>query len=76
MSVFSKSSLATNSSFLFGSFKRSSSNVPVPKVNISALIKKKANLYWDETLSASFDGLLDSGYNLVLSKKYERDQLK
>lgn len=33
-------------------------------------------MYWDESLSANFDDLLDSGYSMVLNKKHERDLLK
>ena len=47
-----------------------------PKVNISNIIKKKANLYWDEQLVNNFDDLLEKGYNIVLNKKHTRDMLK
>ena len=73
MSIFSRSSLNTNNSMIFRSINGLKSPGPVPKVNITALIKKKADLYWDEALATNFDDLLDSGYNLVVSKKHERE---
>lgn len=55
---------------------RHRSNVPVPHVNISELIRKKAHLYHDESLGFNFDDVLESGYNLVLERKHERILLK
>ncbi len=79
-SLFSKSSFATQSSFLFGtrSFNRSYSNgkQSVPKVNICNIFKNKAYLYLDEALAHTFDDLLDKGYDLVANKKEERDIYK
>ena len=45
-------------------------------LNISKIIKKKANLYLDDKLVNNFDDLLEKGYNIVLNKKHQRDVLK
>ncbi len=76
-SLFSKSSFATSSSFLFGTrIFNKTNNKSVPKVNICNIFKKKAYLYLDESLAHTFDDLLDKGYELVSNKKDERDVLK
>ena len=72
--MFSKCSFATTSSMFFKQQSRIKSFTP--KVNISKIIKKKANLYWDKKLVNNFDDLLEKGYNIVLNKKHQRDVLK
>jgi len=72
-SLFSKTSFATSNSFLFGTKIYNKNKKSVPKVNICNIFKNKAYLYLDEQLAHTFDDLLDSGYNLVTSKKEERD---
>ncbi|KAL4482545.1 hypothetical protein ABPG72_005788 [Tetrahymena utriculariae] len=75
-SFFSKTSCATGVSQTYGAslFKRA--NQSVPRVNITNIIKKRAYLYLDEGLANTFDELLESGYNIVLNKKQERDEMK
>lgn len=43
---------------------------------MSTIFKNKANLYLDEALINTVDDLLDKGYEMVTSKKEERDILK
>lgn len=43
---------------------------------MSTIFKNKANLYLDEALINTVDDLLDKGYEMVASKKEERDILK
>lgn len=59
----------------FRSSERSNNNY-VPQVNIAELIKKKAHLYHDETLTVNFDDVLETGYNMVLKKKHQKTLLK
>ncbi|KAL4433536.1 hypothetical protein ABPG74_002933 [Tetrahymena malaccensis] len=75
-SFFSKTSCATGVSQTYGAslFKRA--NQSAPRVNITNIIKKRAYLYLDEGLANTFDELLESGYNIVLNKKQERDEMK
>lgn len=47
-----------------------------PKINIQSIFKNKAYLYLDESLAHTFDDLLDKGYEMVATKKEERDILK
>ena len=78
-SMFSKSSFATSSSFLFGTRifnKTHGQSQSVPKVNISSIFKNKAYLYLDEALCNTFDDLLEKGHAIVTQKKEERDILK
>eukprot|EP01017_Pseudomicrothorax_dubius_P014902 TRINITY_DN173_c0_g1_i1.p1 TRINITY_DN173_c0_g1~~TRINITY_DN173_c0_g1_i1.p1 ORF type:complete len:304 (-),score=84.83 TRINITY_DN173_c0_g1_i1:134-1045(-) len=60
----------------FRSFQRSTAGGNAPRVSIQSIIRKKADLYWDEDLANNFDDLLDSGFNLVSSKKQEREMLR
>eukprot|EP01017_Pseudomicrothorax_dubius_P000319 TRINITY_DN0_c155_g1_i6.p1 TRINITY_DN0_c155_g1~~TRINITY_DN0_c155_g1_i6.p1 ORF type:complete len:285 (+),score=82.99 TRINITY_DN0_c155_g1_i6:49-903(+) len=55
---------------------RSTSGGPAPRVSIQGIIKKKAQMYYDEALAQTFDELLDNGYSLVAAKKAEREQLR
>ncbi|KAL4446965.1 hypothetical protein ABPG74_014937 [Tetrahymena malaccensis] len=76
-SLFSKSSFATSTSFLFRtSGFHQKNNKSVPKVDICNIFKKKAYLYLDEALANTFDDLLDKGYTIVNAKKEERDIMK
>jgi Chromosome segregation ATPases len=50
--------------------------VPTPQINIQAIIKKKADMYYDPSLAGSFDEVLESGYTLVLNRKNQKKQLK
>ena len=71
-----KNSFFSSSSFCFGLGANTRRKATTPKVNISNIIKKRAYLYLDEQLAHTLDEILDKGYNLVLSKKNERDFLK
>eukprot|EP00825_Cyclidium_porcatum_P039263 TRINITY_DN4713_c0_g4_i1.p1 TRINITY_DN4713_c0_g4~~TRINITY_DN4713_c0_g4_i1.p1 ORF type:complete len:310 (-),score=68.34 TRINITY_DN4713_c0_g4_i1:255-1184(-) len=75
-SLFSKTSFATSSSFLFGTRIFNKTKQSVPKVNIQNIFKEKAYLYLDQDLQHVFDDLLDKGYDMVSNKKEERDILK
>ncbi|KRX10170.1 hypothetical protein PPERSA_08573 [Pseudocohnilembus persalinus] len=77
-SLFSKTSFATQNSFLFGTrvFNRSSASKQAPKVNIQSIFKNKAKMYLDEDLTHNFDELLDKGYEMVARQKDEKDLLK
>mmetsp|Transcript_31342 Transcript_31342/g.28530 ORF Transcript_31342/g.28530 Transcript_31342/m.28530 type:complete len:189 (-) Transcript_31342:779-1345(-) len=48
---------------------RAKSISPTPKVSIRALIKSKADKYYDPSLVGSVDDLLESGYTMVLGRK-------
>ena len=48
----------------------------MPRISLTNLIKKRAYLYLDEGMAHTLDDLLDSGYNVVMNKKQERDILK
>lgn len=67
---------------LFSSFAlttrrtRSIAMTPVPCVKIQAIIKKRADQYFDESLAQSVDSLLETGYTVVLNKKNQKNYLK
>lgn len=48
----------------------------VPRVEIQAIIKKKADKYFDESLAKSVDELLETGYTMVLNRKNHKQELK
>lgn len=73
-SFFSRSTLQNS---MFASFRTTTGGgSSVPRVSIQNIIKKKAEMYYDEAMSQNFDELLDNGYTVVQSKKQEREQLK
>ena len=46
------------------------------KISISSLIKRKSELYLDADLENTFDDLLEKGYNMVITRKNEKEELK
>jgi hypothetical protein len=65
------------SSFALSSRRTKSTCVtPVPRVKIQAIIKKRADQYFDESLAKSVDSLLESGYTVVINRKNQKIELK
>jgi len=55
---------------------KSKYSVPTPKIDIQGIIKKRADMYYDPSLSNSVDDLLESGYTIVLNRKNQKKSLK